>query len=141
MNIKKILFLLLVISSSLLHAEECNEFAVSFMVDGVDKWKGLSTTEIVQRENEINASSSAKGNDKGIELKVLISPYAKKGTLIVYACGGKSKSFEVTDLLSGVSEKSDLFLTLSKKGFFKLVNANNSKPMLKKVYQLKLVNT
>lgn len=138
-NIKNILFLLLLVMPPLLHADACDEFSVSFMVDGVDRWKGLSPVEIYQRESKNKASDSVKSDKQGVMLKDLIGSQAKQGTLIIYACGGKSKSFEVVDLLSDVTEKSGLFLTLSKKNFFKLVNANNSKPILKKVYQLKLV--
>ena len=137
MKIKSVIFLFLLVMSPLLYAEACDEFSVSFVVDGVEKWKGLSPLEIHQQESGADASNSM--DNKGVMLKDLVSPYTKQGTLIIYACGGKSKSFEVVDLLSGATEKSGFFLTLSRKNFFKLVNANNSKPILKKVYQLKLV--
>lgn len=139
MNINKILFSLLLVSSTMLHAEECDEFIVSFMVHSVDKWKGLSTEEIYQRENKTQNSDIEKGLAKGVSVKDLIKPYASEGALIVYACNGKSKTIEVRNLLSDAPEQSDYFLTLSKKKFFKLVDANSSKPVLKKVYNLRLI--
>ena len=137
-NIKNMWFLLLIVMSPLLHAEACDEFSVAFMVEGTDRWEGMSPLDILQRESATSTSSSTDKNS-GVMLKDLVSPHAKQGTLIIYSCGGKNKNLEVADLLSGVAEKSGYFLTLSRKNFFKLVNTNNSKPVLKKIYRLKLV--
>ena len=135
-----LLFLFSLLVSPLLYAEECNELAPSFMVNGVEKWRGLSVTEVYKQHNATNSLEHSKDSSKGVSLKSLISPYAKDGTLIVYACGGKSRSFEVADLLSGASEKPDYYLVMTKKKFFKLVDAQNSKPILKRVHLLKLLN-
>jgi hypothetical protein len=82
MEIKHLLLLLaLLLASPLVHAEACDEFAVSFMVAGVDKWEGLSMIEIHQRENKAKISGFAKGETEGLALKDLVSPYAQQGIL------------------------------------------------------------
>jgi hypothetical protein len=137
MKVNKILLLFLLLVPAWLYAEECDEFSVSFMVDGDDQWNGMKPVDIYQQENEMNAAETEK--KQGIALKDLIAPYADKRTLVIYACGGKSKSVEVAELLSVTQGNQDLLLVLSKKNFFKLVDADNKKPILKKVNQLKLM--
>ena len=121
----------------MIQAEDCDEFSPAFEVNGVNKWQGLTIAEIVQQEGEIIPFGN-KGQ-KAIALKRMIAPYAEQGTLIVFGCDGKSRSFDVSDLFTDASDKSDFVLTLSKKNFLKLTTTKTPKPILRKVYRLKLV--
>lgn len=134
-----LLLLTLLLLSLSAQSQECDEFSVSFMVDGKNKWEGLSIEEIQKREPNMRFRIPGKNQTEGLALKHLVNPYAKNGTLIVYACDGGNESFEVAQLLSDNSDDSGYFLTLSKRNFFKLMKAGKPKPLLKKVYQLKLV--
>ena len=140
MKIRQLLLLLFLLLASLLaHAQDCDEFSVSFMVNGVNKWKGLSTVEIHQREHKTEFKAPGKGATEGLALKDLISPYAKQGVLFLYSCDGTNSSYEVANLLSDDSGDSNFLLILSKRNFFKLMKVGQRRSILKKVYQLKLV--
>jgi hypothetical protein len=120
-----------------LHAAQCDEFSPTFEVNGVNKWQGLTAEEIVLQEGEITSLGNKEHN--AVALKRLVAPYAQQGTLIVFSCDGKSQSYEVIDLLADAPDKAGIVLTLSKKNFLKLTATKTPKPILKKVYRLRLI--
>ncbi|MFT5116035.1 MAG: hypothetical protein ACI9LO_001515 [Planctomycetota bacterium] len=140
MKIKPFLLLLpLLLATSLVHAQKCDGLSVAFIVDGVNKWEGLSSVEIQRREPKTEFSVPGKNSLEGLTLKDLLSPYAKKGTLLLSSCDGSNTSYEVVNLLADGNADANIFLTLSKKNFFKLMKTDERKPILKKVFQLKLI--
>ena len=140
MNIRHLLLLLaLLMASPLVRAEVCDGLSISFMIDEVNIWEGLSPLEIYDHEQKTRVKVPGKGVTKGLALKDLISPHAKQGTLFLYSCEGTNSGYEVANLLADGSGDENFILTLSKRNFFKLMKTSTRKPILKKVYQLKLV--
>jgi hypothetical protein len=140
MKIKSFLLLLpLLLASSLVNAQNCDGLTASFIVDGVDKWEGLSTVEIHKREPKTKFSAQGKNVAEGLALKDLLRPYAKQGTLLLSSCDGTNKSYDVENLLSDSNGDFNILLTLSTKNFFKLMKVGERKHILKKVNQLKLI--
>lgn len=136
-SITSLLATLLLFCSFAADARDCNIGAPSFQVDGKEQW-GKSAEEIFDKASKTPLAKGRKGSTEGIQLKSLLTPFTTKGTLAVYTCGKKTLNFEVKDLLSDDKTKSDYALILARKGFFKIVTEDGSKPVLKKINQIKL---
>ena len=131
-NLKLSVLLLTLLLPLPSYAQSCDEFVPSFIVDGENLWHGLTPLNIYQREK------TRKNETIGLPLKNLVEVHAKQGVLLIDACDGTSQSIDVAKIIS--AEKEGVYmLTLSKKNFFKLVEAGSAKPLLKRIYRLKLV--
>lgn len=132
--------LILLISSwpvSPLFAADCNAFKPTFTVDGEEQWKGQSPDVIVKLYHKDTGANELY--KKKLLVRELIRPYGKNGVLVLSICNGKSKSYDVVDILSDTSDENSLALMLARKDFFKLISTKSTKPILKKVSGVQLI--
>ena len=137
--IKFLIVLIGCLQVTVLFADECNPYKPTFIVDGKDQWQGKAPDAIVK--SIVNGISDKELYDYKLLLRELIKPYAKQGTLVLSVCNGKSKSYNVEDIMSKETEEADLSLMLARKNFFKLVSAKTSRPQLKKMATIKLIKS
>ncbi|MFK5947810.1 MAG: hypothetical protein QM500_03435 [Methylococcales bacterium] len=139
-NIKIYLFITYLFFTPLTYANACDYLYPQFIVNDVNQWANLSAKSVFDNTKKQTLAKAKKEHNQGIKLATLLKDQGKLGSLVIYTCGNKNLSFEISELLTSDPEKSDYHLVISNKHFFKLVTKQGSQPLLKKISKIKLMS-